>query len=98
MCAISPIDPHPGIRAFARSIVSEPRLGLVFHKPEQWATCRRCFENVWDKIKGDGGMARYGWTFLYHSVEVIPNAAYISAGNARLIGESSDSLLEALIG
>ena len=73
------MEAHAGIAAFARSITVETLLGLVFHRPEPNATPMRCFENVWAKVRRDGGIARYGWTFLYRVVPEIPNARYLSA-------------------
>lgn len=58
------MDPHEGIRTFANSISQQP-LGLALHAPEKWAQPLCCFENVFEKIRRDGGAVRFGWTFHY---------------------------------
>jgi hypothetical protein len=58
------MDPHEGIRVFADSISRQP-LGLAIHSPEKWALPMRCFENVFEKVRRDGGAVRVGWTFHY---------------------------------
>ena len=50
------------IDAFASTISRQP-LGLALHRPETWAEPSRCFENVWEKMRRDGGTILFGWTF-----------------------------------
>ena len=54
-----------------------PKPGLVHHRPEEWAHPSRCFENVAEKIRKDGGRIIYGWTFHLRFVEHAPDEAYL---------------------
>ena len=53
------MDPHEGIKVFACSISRQP-LGLAIHAPETWAQPMRCFANVREKVRRDGGAVRFG--------------------------------------
>jgi hypothetical protein len=57
-----------GIELFAGTISDQP-LRLAVYSPENWAETRRCFENVWKKVRRDGGSCRYGWTFQHCKTE-----------------------------
>jgi hypothetical protein len=51
-----------GIKDFAQTISHQP-LGLASYRPESWARTTHCFENVFEKVRRDGGRAQFGWIF-----------------------------------
>ncbi len=65
------------IKEIAASLGIGNLLGLVFHRPEDWAMPSRCFENAAAKVRRDGGKMAYGWTFHKRHVEDIPEQVYV---------------------
>src|SRR5262249_44095547 len=53
------------------------KLGLVYHRPEDWAKPSRCFENAAEKARRDSGKVVYGWTFHLRHVEDMPGQSYM---------------------
>jgi hypothetical protein len=57
-------DLLPRIKDFA-SEISSNSLIRVYHEPDNEARPSCCFQNVWTKVKKDGGEILFGWTFSY---------------------------------
>jgi hypothetical protein len=64
------------IRAIAPTISTQP-LGLVHHRPEDWAQPARCFENAARKVRQNGGRTMFGWTFHHRFALDIPGPGYL---------------------
>lgn len=59
--------------------ISHQELGLVYHRPEQWAEPSQCFENAARKVRQDSGRTQFGWTFHHRLVEAFCGPGYLFA-------------------
>lgn len=80
-----------GIRAFSQTMSSQ-LLGLALYRPELWAAPTRCFENVFEKVRREGGRTQFGWTF--HHRFSPQNGDYLMATHHAVWHATTEQLID----